>query len=474
FVNHPADFSLKNVDIDPGHEFDDVVTQLCGAGKVFPDPQSNRYPSINNEGFTSSYDISGSSKPTRIMDCFEDGQLPILHTLAREFVVCDNWHASLPGPTWPNRFFLMAATSGGLCSSPTSLEIIKATLFEGYGFEHGNFFDALDKMGVPWVIYEGDKFPLSFALKGMGSRVKDGFFKDFSQFDVDIKSPSFAEQFIFIEPRYGKHSFDPTGPGDFFGGNSMHPLDDVRNGEALVKSVYDCIRNSPYWDKSVLLILFDEHGGFYDHAIPGQIVPPGDNPINATTDECKKFQFDQLGVRVPAIIVSPLIPKGLIDHTPYDHTSALKTMEILFQVDPLTNRDKNANDFMHLFTLSTPRPDTPQALTQVISMTAHAMQETETLETLLEERKQLKTIQTVNRLAISPKNHPTASRPQVGFAYIGLMRVLHDKKTNHEQEWKDEFSNIQTYVDAAKFMNDAKLKIYHDLDVHQPGSLPDE
>ena len=107
------------------------------------------------------------------------------------------------------------------------------------------------------------------------------------------------------------------------------------------------------WEKSALLIVFDEHGGFYDHVVPPAAVPPGDT---ITQNYVKTgFQYDQLGVRVPALVISPLVARGTVDHTVYDHTSMLATVEHLFGLPNLTERDKAAADFLHLFSLPTPR-----------------------------------------------------------------------------------------------------------------------
>jgi phospholipase C len=153
----------------------------------------------------------------------------------------------------------------------------------------------------------------------------------------------------------------PTTSEDFTCGNSQHPLDDVTRGERLIKQVYETIRNSPLWQESVLVITYDEHGGFFDHVEPPAAVAPGD-PISDEDNNHHDFKFDRLGVRVPSVIVSPLIPRGTIDHTTYDHTSVLATVERLFGLRPLTERDSAANDFLHLFSLSSPRLDTPATL----------------------------------------------------------------------------------------------------------------
>ena len=118
-VSQPADFVMP---IDPGHEFPDVLHQLCGPSAVYS--QGGAYPPIDCSGFAASYAASGGpANPGEIMKCYAPGQLEVLNALAREFVICDHWHASMPGPTWPNRMFAHAASSGGLDHSPSVAEI---------------------------------------------------------------------------------------------------------------------------------------------------------------------------------------------------------------------------------------------------------------------------------------------------------------------------------------------------------------
>jgi phospholipase C len=131
----------------------------------------------------------------------------------------------------------------------------------------------------------------------------------------------------------------------------------------LIKAVYEAIRNSPIWNTSLLVIVYDEHGGFYDHVKPGCAIPPGDGiPEGQVTRNALGFDFTQYGVRVPAVIVSPLIPRGTVDHTLYDHSSILATLEKLLGMNPLTDRDGSANDLRHLLTNPAPREDCPKTL----------------------------------------------------------------------------------------------------------------
>jgi phospholipase C len=239
----------------------------------------------------------------------------------------------------------------------------------------------------------------------------------------------------------------------------MHPLDDVRIGELLVKQVYEAIRAvSAVWENSALLIVFDEHGGFYDHVTPPATTAPGDNPMNAAPGQAP-FGFDQLGVRVPAIIISPLVPKGLIDHTIYDHTSALATLERQHNMDPLTHRDEKAEDFSHLFSLTTARTDTPVTLVNPAAAAGAEALVAKPQDTAESLKGELALLETVPATAHVLDERPV-SGPQVGFAYVGLMRALSQASTEEEKEaWKKEFTEIQTPRDAARFMTRAKLKV---------------
>jgi phospholipase C len=384
---------------DPGHEFPDVVEQLAGVGASYT--PGGAYPNIDNSGFAANYATSTSEGPTPppqdigdIMACFAtSSQLPVLYQLATEFALCDQWHASLPGPTWPNRFFVHGASSSGLDTSPTKEQITgwespvavgvigglegaaaaaAAGVPEGgFQYPNGSIYDSLKKAGTPYRFYNdstgfpqelslysndpqnGSKLgaiPQAAALKGVS--VLD--FNSLARFAADLQT-SYPYPYTFIEPHYGD-----IANNSYLGGSSQHPLDDVYGGEHLLASVYAAIRSSPYWNTSLLIITYDEHGGFYDSVAPGQAVAPGDNPAYGYSKY--GFNFEQYGVRVPAVIVSPLIARGTVDHTLYDHTSILKTVEQLFGLTALTKRDAAANSVLDLLSLATARTDCPASL----------------------------------------------------------------------------------------------------------------
>ncbi len=344
-VGKGADWSMP---ADPGHEFLNVLKQLHGSTDDYHPGAA--YPSINNSGFVADYAaVPGATDPAALMKCYNPGQIPALAALAREFVVCDNWLASLPGPTWPNRYFAFAASSGGLDDSPTSDQVkYWSTVGHGFTFANGTLFDA---NALDWDIYV-DQLLGSNCASVAGISHLD--LKFFSSLKDNLKRGE-AAQFTFIEPDYGRFW------SDFKGGNSQHPLDDVRNGDRFIADVYSAIRNSPIWEHSMLIITYDEHGGFYDHVAPPVAPPPGDKQVMPDVNT-RGFTFNQYGVRVPAVIVSPLVAKGVIDGRLYDHASIPATVEALFLLAPLTARDKAARSLHSLITLQTPRQDCPTSI----------------------------------------------------------------------------------------------------------------
>jgi len=348
-VSQPADFSMV---VDPGHEFPDVLCQLCGPSASYA--SGGNYPAIDNSGFVASYAAACAKakltrSPAEILTSYSADQLPVLNALAKEFAVCDQWYASMPGPTWPNRMFVHAASSAGLDHSPTTAEIAIWEAASGFSFPNGNIFDRISAKGLQRRLYAGDLFPMMSALKGI--RLDD--VRPYEHFAADLQA-DFPYNYVFIEPSYCLLT-------DYKGSTSQHPLDDVRLGEGLIKATYEAIRNSPVWDTSLLIITWDEHGGFFDHVHPPAAIAPGDTtPTHAHNQY--GFTFAQYGPRVPAVIVSPWIPKNVVDHRLYDHSSIPATLEKLFGLEAMTARDAAANTLLPLLSLGTARNDTPLTL----------------------------------------------------------------------------------------------------------------
>lgn len=359
---------------DPPHEFDDVAAQLGGT------------PPMSGFGTGACAALA--------MRGFGAGTLPVIAQLAREFVLFDNWYSSMPGPTWPNRFFAHAASSGGLDNSPGGLTSAASETVHslGFSFENGTLFDSLAAAGKKWRVYHADAFPQVLAIRGLvGTFFNGDTFRTISPrhaddpFAQDLHD-NYDVDYTFIEPDYGLLS------GNFAAGNSQHPVGSMSAGEQFIQYVYETIRNAPVWPRCALLLTWDEHGGFFDHRVPPAAVPPGDaNTNGARAAKPRNFAFDRLGVRVPALLISPWAPRGqtgsqlfaraagtgqdTAQQTAFDHASIVRSVRELFGIDkPLTQRDATSPAWTAalLDTCRTNGDDGPQRLGTPLSPAAAA------------------------------------------------------------------------------------------------------
>lgn len=359
---------------DPGHEFLDVVEQLCGK-EASENYKGGKYPPIkpiNQKGFVTNYATSTSEGtgvpcPDEIKDIMKgfdtETQLPVTYQLATEFGICDHWYSSLPGPTWPNRFFVHGGSSAGLDHSPSPKQIgiwELDPLSKGFLYENGSLYDRLSDKGIDWNLYQdkslsaGGQIPQVASIKGIQQWEVYPLTLLYTKLAL-AKHFGYKPKYTFIEPNYGNVS------KTYKDGSSQHPMDGMARGEQLIKNVYEAIRNSSIWEKSLLIITYDEHGGFYDHATPPPAIPPGDQTMIKGSNQYG-FEFDQYGVRVPAIIVSPYIKKGSVSHKPYDHTTVIRTLHEVHNIGHLTHRDEHANHVGELLSLDQARTDCPTHL----------------------------------------------------------------------------------------------------------------
>ena len=297
---------------DPGHEPADVHAQL-EEGSLGSAPAGSK-----NLGFVQNFRDKHpqATDAGRIMRCFDRGKFVAFSTLADHFTVCSQWYSSVPGPTWPNRFFLHTGTSGGMSESFTKQEIIDATLL-GIDFPD-SLFAAVERARLTWKVYE---FHVSQSrsirpLHAPGVTPPPGMddFDAFDQFDRDCQSGNLPN-YCFIEPDWIGRNQNDMHP---------HPGGDIRLGDELLATVYNTLRTGPAWSKTLLIVLFDEHGGTYDHCYPPSAVVPDES-----LPENPLVPFDRLGVRVPAILVSPYSPAGL-SKVQYDHTAVAASLFDLF------------------------------------------------------------------------------------------------------------------------------------------------
>lgn len=328
---------------DPGHAVFDSLTQLYG------DPKTPETQEPVMTGFVLSYEGKTHSSPDahRIMRCFSPEKVPVLTELAMQFAVCDRWFSSLPGPTFPNRAFAHGATSIGRVDMGINWLGMSKTIYE-----------LLNENGVDSRIYYHDS-TMAMTFKGLMNQGKYfGLFDDFLSDCKKNKLPAYS----FIEPRFA-NSQDPA-TNTFFSASDQHPDHNVEQGEILIRDVFNAIWSSqPLRESSLLVIVYDEHGGLYDHVHPPKTVNPDGKDWPGSPDSLDPpFHFTRLGVRVPAVLISPYVPKGTIDHTVYDHGSliATATKSLLKNVTnaSLTARDRAANTFEQNLSLSQPRNET--------------------------------------------------------------------------------------------------------------------
>src|SRR6266851_736529 len=189
-----ADFVLSG---DPGHDFDDVLEQLCGSGALYPDGRGT-YPDINNSGFASRWAAKAPSMdPGIVMRGFRPDQLPVLHTLAAEFAVCDHWFASLPGPTWPNRLFVHSGTSLGRVTMPEG--VMNANL---HWYNQTTIYDRLNEKKVAWKVYFGD-IAQSWVLVDQWAPRNMIKYHHMQRFYEDVAEPEGQfPRYVFLEPTY--------------------------------------------------------------------------------------------------------------------------------------------------------------------------------------------------------------------------------------------------------------------------------
>ena len=256
-------------------------------------------------------------------------QLPFLAGLAQAYTTCDHWFASILAETFPNRMFLWAGQTDRL-SNTLSLSGLPT------------IFDRLSNAGVSHRYYFGNiPFLALWGLKYLSiSATFDEFLSDAQSGNL----PAVA----FVDPKFTE--FDDGL------GNDDHPHSDIRNGDAFLSRVFHAVAKGPKWPKTVMILTFDEWGGFFDHVAPPRVIAPNDLDKDLVNGKAL------LGFRVPAIIASPFTrADNQIDSTVYDHTAVLKLIEWRWGLSPLTLRDASSDigNPVARFNFSSPNPSIP-------------------------------------------------------------------------------------------------------------------
>ncbi len=268
-----------------------------------------------------------------IMGYFPERSFPIIDFLADNYMVCDRWFCSVPSQTIPNRTFMVTGSSHGRLLNKTDtikdLFRYKDLLFEG-----DTIFDRLNEKQVSWKVYFGD-FPITLNL--MHQHTSDNL-KNYSKleyFKEDVKNNTLPS-FSFIEPHYKAV-------------NQEKANNNTNYEQSLIEDIYETlVSNKELWKQTLFILTYDENGAHYDHVYPPPSLQPDDyrgHTFSSDDQYASVFDFNQYGCRVPAVLVSPWIDKG-VTSTIYDHTSILKFLEENFGLDYLTERDKNSNSFV--------------------------------------------------------------------------------------------------------------------------------
>ena len=333
---YPRPLAKYAIDPGPSHIHPSVMTQL-----LQNNPRHAPYQ-LTNRGFAQDYAQIAPDHPSDALNCFRPEHLPVLSALAQGFAVCDHWFCSVPGETWPNRNYAHSATSDG--------EV--AIVFRTY--PNKTIFQQLGEHERDWTIYYGGFPPQSIVFKNLWTGHDHRWMQRFKPIQDLYRAISTGHlpHYAFLEPDMLGRNSDSQHP-------SMGGWNDFRAGERLIWQVYHALRQNPeVFQKTLLLITYDEHGGFFDHVHPPQgdylkVDPPYQNPDKPS----ESFPFDLLGPRVPAVLVSPWIAAGTVDQTVYEHSSIPATIRKLFNVDvpALTPRDAQVNTFEGILNLNQPR-----------------------------------------------------------------------------------------------------------------------
>jgi phospholipase C len=338
-IHHLAATMFKGEAEDPDHSGASVDEQLRGGSQGF----------VSNFARISKQRAEQLNVPVPdaglVMGYYTGDDLPVYDHLAAEYCVVDRWFSSVPGATWPNRLYSVAGRAAG-SRDDVSPPIYALPSFVRY----------LDGCHVDWRWYSFDPG----TLRAIDPQYRLSSHERFAFVDsrnlstlervvgeLTEEGPSFLDdvaaerlpQVSWIDPRF--KDLRVLGPDS----NDDHPPSDVIAGQDLVLTIYHALSSAPTWKKTLLIITYDEHGGFYDHVAPPTAVD--DDP-----------QFRSLGVRVPALLISPFVTAGsssseLVPDIHFDHTSIIKTILTRFckangQIPALSARVAAAQHLGHL------------------------------------------------------------------------------------------------------------------------------
>jgi phospholipase C len=279
----------QECDLDPPHGWDAGRLQLNGG---------------LNDGFITEHQKEHGPNAIEPMQYLTREQIPVSWALADKYATADRWFCSVLGPTWPNRFYWHTGQSGGLMSNE----------IPAGGISWPSIYHRLDAKGVDWKYYYGS-IPLVATFAGLDVTKHVSRFQNF----LADAAAGTLPPVVYIDPAYNSNDDHPP----------VHPI----NGQELIATVYKALAQSPQWKNILFVVTYDECGGFFDHVAPPK-----------TVDDRAAQGFDQMGFRVPTLVAGPFVKEGHVSSEVYDHCSALRHLELAFDLEPLNQRTRAAKD----------------------------------------------------------------------------------------------------------------------------------
>jgi phospholipase C len=304
--------------------------------------------------------------PAVAMSYWTGDDLPFYWAMARVFPLADRWFSSCLGPTFPNRRFLVAGTADGLTTDSLAHTFQRP--------DNGTLFDLLARHRISWANYHplphrnpllkrslgghalrASRGATSLVLRSAG-RLRDvtAAPKSFLQFTADAYPLGLLRYLLHVHSvdRFIAAAKDGTLPSvsivdpDFRTCSEENPQD-IQDGEAFAARIINAVMHGKGWPHTVLIWLYDEHGGYYDHVEPPVAVEPDEH----LPDDGGPWRYDRFGFRVPAVVISPYAKPDYVSHVVHDHTSILKLIETKWNLPPLTRRDAQADDLLDFLDL---------------------------------------------------------------------------------------------------------------------------
>lgn len=354
--------------MDPQEGFDHMTYQVFGPkaydsnskallpNPVETQPPYNTPPSMKGFAIDYATTLGERHNAAEIMECYSPTQANITAQLAKAYAISDDYYASCPTQTYPNRAFMAAGTSGGRVNNTDfHHEPTEPTIFNAlYNAEQKAKQNGCDDQDYSWNVYYSD-YSLTKQHTGVmhnlpNSYSGDGFQPISSFYDAcDPSKPESLPAYSFLEPHYL-----PTLRHGIKGANSNHPPGYISSGEQLLYDVYNALSASDSWADTLLIVNYDEHGGCYDHQPPPWGAASPDKASNPSKyPDAQGFNFDRFGVRVPMMMISPWVDSGIVfrgqtDQPPLDHTSILATILDWKSIDRDTLLSKRVQEACNL------------------------------------------------------------------------------------------------------------------------------